>query len=101
MWSFYDGMHAVYRPLNFTASQLQEGTLQAFQDFYSLVGVMGDALNIFIETARGVTTSLRSGFRVPSLESAFVKLQAKAIIRKWKAMNGGYLAYLRGLRLGA
>ncbi len=100
MWSFYDGMHAVYRPLNFTPSELQEGTLQAFQDFYSLVAVMNDSLNIVFETARGVTTSLLSGFRVPSLESAFVKLQAKAIIRKWKALNSGYLAYLRGLRPG-
>ena len=97
MWSYYDGMHSVFRPLNFTASELQEGTLQAFQDFYSLINIMNDSLNIFFETARGLTTRLVSGFRVPSLESAFVKMQAKAIIRRWKELNVEYMHYLRGV----
>ncbi|GAB4482995.1 MAG: radical SAM protein [Thermodesulfovibrionales bacterium] len=34
-WSLYDMAHAVYRPLNMTAEELQEGFLEANRRFYS------------------------------------------------------------------
>ncbi|MCK4941938.1 MAG: B12-binding domain-containing radical SAM protein, partial [Candidatus Aminicenantes bacterium] len=40
MWQYYDGMHTVFRPLNFSPFALQDGAMGAFQDFYSYLGIM-------------------------------------------------------------
>lgn len=98
MWQYYDGMHTVFRPLNFSPLGLQEGALRAFQDFYSYFGIMNDAINIFFETSRSLATSFISGIRIPSLRNSLVKLQAKAIIRRWKGMNQDYLLYLKRIK---
>ena len=98
MWQYYDGMHTVFRPLNFSPFALQDGALRAFQDFYSYFGIMNDAINIFFETSRSLVTSFISGIRIPSLRNSLVKLQAKVIIRRWKGMNQDYLLYLKRMR---
>ena len=101
MWQYYDGMHSVFRPRHVTALELQEGALEAFQDFYSYLGLLNDSINIFFETAQGLATSFISGIRIPSLKNSIIKLQAKVIIRKWKGMNKDYLSYLKRLRHAA
>ena len=98
MWGYYDGMHTVFQPFRFTPSELQEGIITAFQDFYSYVNIMNESINIFFETAKGLLTSLPAGIKLPSLSSPIIKLQAKTIIRKWKWLNRDYLSYLRDLR---
>ncbi len=98
MWQYYDGMHAVFKPRNFTPAELQDGAVSAFEDFYSYFSLMNNALNIFFETARSVATSFISGFRVPSMRDSVITLQAKVIIRRWKKINRDYVLYLRGMK---
>ena len=96
MWQYYDGMHVVFQHRHYTPAELQEAALGASQSFYSWLGLANDALNIFFESSRSVTRLLGSGFHIPSLRNSLIKLQAKAIIRRWRVMNGDYLSYLRG-----
>ena len=99
MWSYYDGMHAVFQPLAFTPAELQDGMVQSSQEFYSYLNIMNDALNIFWETTQGAASSLFTRIPRNSLENAVIKLKAKSIIKKWKWLNQDYVSYLREIRM--
>ncbi|MCX5867667.1 MAG: radical SAM protein [Proteobacteria bacterium] len=100
MWSYYDGMHAVFQPRTLPPSELQDGMLEAYQDFYSYLNIMNDAVNIFFETAQQKVSSVFAGVTVNSLESAFIKMHARAIVKKFRWVNQEYISYLQEIRRG-
>ena len=49
-WQFYDAMHVVFQPKNFTPAELQQGMIECFIDFYSYTHGIHDAVNTFFIT---------------------------------------------------
>lgn len=93
-WSYYDGMHAVFRPVKGTAEELQTQMIHAFEDFYSLSGALADGLNAMVEGVRKVVA--RRG-RILSLVNGLTKVGARAVIRRWLDANREYLSWLQGM----
>lgn len=99
MWSYYDGMHAVFQPRVLPPFELQDGMLEAYQDFYSYLNIMNDGINIFFETAQEKASSIFARLSYNSLESAFIKMKARSIVKKFGGVNQEYISYLKGIRL--
>ncbi len=93
-WSYYDGMHAVFRPATATAQEVQDQMVRAFEDFYSLSGALNDGLNAMVEGLRSLV--VRRG-RVLGLVNALTKVGARRVIRRWLAANEDYLRWLKTL----
>jgi len=96
-WSYYDGMHTVFKPKHMSALQLQEGMIKSFREFYSFMGATNDALGVVAERARGFVTSrpIRKG--LSSFENALIKVVGRTVVRRWLRLNKSYLKYLRSL----
>lgn len=100
-WQYYDGMHTVFRPRQMSAFQLQTGMVEAFQEFYSFIGAVDDAMTVVADGARNFLRTLSSKVRRSSLDNALIKLGGRRIVRRWLNLNGSYLDYLRSLDAGA
>lgn len=90
-WSYYDGMHAVFRPATTTAQEVQAQMVRAFEDFYSLSGAVNDGLNAMVEGVRSLVA--RRG-RVLGIVNGLTKIGARRVIRRWLAANQEYLRWL-------
>lgn len=93
-WRFYDAMHVVFRPKNFTPAELQQGVIDSFSDFYNYGRAAGDALATFFETGDALWQSLQRKAKFPSLTPALVKAFGRKIVKDWVRFNRPYLGYL-------
>jgi radical SAM superfamily enzyme YgiQ (UPF0313 family) len=93
-WQYYDAMHVVFRPKNFTAAELQQGMIDCFSDFYSYANAFNDAINIFFTTGYTFITALWKKVYFPSITSFVIKLLGKRIVKNWVEFNRPYLGYL-------
>lgn len=93
-WSYYDGMHAVFRPATVSAGEVQAQIIRAFEDFYSLSGALNDGLNAMVEGVRRLAD--RRG-RVLGVVNGLTKIGARRVIRRWLAANQEYLRWLSAL----
>ncbi len=93
-WRFYDAMHVVFRPKNFTPSELQQGVIDSFSDFYSYARALNDALAIFFEAGDVLWQSLWRKAKFPTLTPALVKAFGRKIVKDWVRFNRSYLGYL-------
>jgi radical SAM superfamily enzyme YgiQ (UPF0313 family) len=94
-WSMYDGLHSVFSPRNMSASELQKGMIECFDEFYTYLNAFNDALDA---TARSVGAAFRSLYTrafFPSFYPSFMKVAGRQIVKQWVHRNQGYLAYLR------
>lgn len=94
-WSLYDGLHSVFAPRNMTASELQKGMIECFNDFYSYTNAFNDALNAVARTISASVKSLYTNAFFPSFYPSFMKVAGRHILRQWVHKNQQYLAYLR------
>jgi hypothetical protein len=95
-WSFYDGLHVVFRPQNMSAGELQRGMIECFSDFYSYANAFNDALSTVYEAGRALLKKLYAEAPIPSFRGPAIKLVAPAVVRKWVKENRPYLRYLSG-----
>ncbi|MBN1543916.1 B12-binding domain-containing radical SAM protein [Candidatus Woesearchaeota archaeon] len=99
VWHYYDALHAVYRPKKMTPLELQEGMLDAFNDFYSYSRAMNDALNTLFEYPVAAIKGMYSQVRVPSFTNAGFRLMGAKIVRSWVKHNRDYMEFLGNLEL--
>ncbi|MFH1063690.1 MAG: radical SAM protein [Candidatus Woesearchaeota archaeon] len=97
MWDYYDGLHAVFRPKKMTALELQEGTIDAFKDFYSYTRAMNDAINIFVDYNTLAIKSLYSRVQMPSFATVGFKMMGARIVKDWMRQNKEYFEFLSAL----
>jgi radical SAM superfamily enzyme YgiQ (UPF0313 family) len=93
-WRFYDAMHVVFKPKNFTPAELQQGVIDSFSDFYNYGRAFNDALAIFFETGDALLQSLSRRVKFPTLTPALVKAFGRKIVSDWVRFNRSYLGYL-------
>ena len=75
-WSLYDGHHAVYRPKNMTAYELNDAAIAAMEDFYSWRNIGRSAMR-------------------RDYYSTLIQFGAKQLLKNWRRENQGFLDELR------
>ena len=96
-WEFYDAMHVVFEPANFTPAELQQGMIDAFREFYSYTESINDALNAVYDSCRVLVKKMYSSAKFPSFIPSLIKLFGHRIVNQWIIHNQDYLFYLRKL----
>ncbi|MBW2972601.1 B12-binding domain-containing radical SAM protein [Candidatus Woesearchaeota archaeon] len=99
VWDYYDALHAVYRPKKMTPLELQEGMLDAFNDFYSYSRAANEALNTFFEYPATAIRGLYSKVQIPSFANVSFRLMGAQIVRSWVKHNRDYMEFLGNLEL--
>ena len=99
-WEYYDAMHVVFEPKNFTPAELQEGMIDCFREFYSYTSAVLDALNAFFEIPLVLLKKMYKNVRFPSFYTSLLKIAGKRIVKSWIAFNKPYLGYLSNVSGG-
>lgn len=84
-WSFYDGLHVVFKPRNMSPLELQQGMLNCFKSFYSYPNAIKDLIN---------NLKSHSFFTFQSFYPFLMKFLGKSVIKRWIKTNRDYLKYL-------
>jgi len=84
-WSFYDGLHVVFKPRNMSPLELQQGMLNCFRSFYSYPNAIKDLIN---------NLKSHSFFTFQSFYPFLMKFLGKSVIKRWIKTNRDYLKYL-------
>jgi len=97
-WEFYDGLHAVFKPKNMTAYELQQGMIDCFSDFYTYTNGINDAINASFDTAITSIRKTYSNAHFPSFYPTFMKFAGRKIVKNWIAQNKHYLERLSQIK---
>ena len=95
IWRFYDAMHVVIRPKNFSPYELQRMALDSYEDYYNLLRALNDGLETAASSLARLTGRAIHCFGAPSYCNARLKLMGKWILRRWVNTNSQYMQYLR------
>lgn len=98
-WKYYDGLHVVFWPEQFSPLGLQSLAMDSFESFYSLSSAANEIINLF---ADGIVRSLgwiadRGRVHTYSFKNALVKAGGRHILKRWHRINRPYMAYLHQL----
>ncbi len=91
-WDMYDAMHAVFQPKNMTALELQEGTIQSYQDFYNYSAIARETGKFALRALHSLATAFS---KFPPHRAVKYQIAGTYIAKKWLQLNQGYLNYLR------
>lgn len=94
-WEYYDAMHVVFQPKNFSAVELQKGMINCYSDFYSYANAFNDGLNILFNSMVAMGKRIYSHAYLPSLIPVIMKFAGKHIVKSWVINNKPYLDYLK------
>jgi radical SAM superfamily enzyme YgiQ (UPF0313 family) len=89
-WQYYDGMHVVFKPKKMSVSELQQGIINSFGDFYSLIHIVNDAIEAITYSALSLFTKKMN----PGLQDAIVRLAVRSSFLKWKEYIKSYNKFL-------
>lgn len=89
-WQYYDGMHVVFQPKKMSVSELQQGIIDSFGDFYSLIHIVNDAIEAFSYSVISLFTRKKN----PGLQDAIVRLAVRSSFLKWKEYIKSYNEFL-------
>jgi radical SAM superfamily enzyme YgiQ (UPF0313 family) len=94
-WTLYDGLHTVHAPRLMTPSELQNGMIDCFNDFYNYFNAVNDAIEAVGRTVSAIFRSLHTKTFFPSFYPTFMKMAGKHIVRQFVRKNQHYFTYLR------
>jgi len=94
-WDYYDGLHVVHEPLKMTVSELQQGLVDCFSDFYNYTYAANQALNTFVDYGTTLVKNMYQRAHFPSFYPVFIKFVGKNIVSSWVKQNRFYLNYLK------
>ncbi len=98
-WSLYDAMHVVFQPKNLSPSELQQGMIDCFSDFYSYVKAFNEAIDVFFKTFLALGKKMYKSVSFPSITPLLIKAAGRRIVKKWISYNKPYLNYLKNVSL--
>ncbi len=96
-WRFYDGMHVVFRPKLLSPSELQQGAIDCYKDFYTYSKVLNGAANVVYDSTINCMKSSGEKLRRYFSKNWDTTLLGKYIIKKWLKQNKNYGVYLNRL----
>ncbi len=98
-WEYYDGLHAVFKPKNMTAEELQNGMVECFSDFYSYTNAFNNALNALADSAVVSVKKAYTRAHFPSSKPILMKIKGKEILNSWLSHNRPYMDYLKSISI--
>lgn len=96
-WEYYDAMHVVFKPRNFTPAELQQGMIDSFSEFYSYTESINEAMNAVFNSVFVFFKRMYSNVRFPSFIPPLIKWFGHKIVKNWISYNKDYLIYLNKL----
>jgi radical SAM superfamily enzyme YgiQ (UPF0313 family) len=94
-WEYYDAMHVVFQPKNFSTVELQKGMIDCYSDFYSYTNAFNDGLNLLFNSLVALGKRIYGRAYLPSPIPAIMKIAGKHIVKSWVLNNKPYLDYLK------
>lgn len=96
-WEYYDGLHVVFWPEQFSPIGLQQLAIESFKSFYSLAGAANEIINLFADEAIRSLGWIADRGRIHtySFKNALFKAGGRFILNKWDRINRSYITYLR------
>jgi len=96
-WDYYDGMYIVFQPKNLTAVRLQEETVKAYKQFYSVrrtaINILDFSFNILLDS---LVWNFRRAFRY-SLEIILMRIGSIFIINRFTRQYTSYSQFLNDI----
>lgn len=93
-WRFYDGLHAVFKPKQMTALDLQTGMIDTFKSFYNykkgIKNFISETINAGITKVEAIIAKRKN-----RSFTFHYKFAGKNIIRRWLKQNSHYFEYLK------
>lgn len=99
VWQYYDALHTVFKPKNMTPLELQEGMIDAFNEFYSYTRAINDALNIFVDYNVNAIKGMYSKVSMPSFSTVGFRMMGAKIVKNWLKHNQDYFEFLSRIEL--
>ena len=96
-WEYYDAMHVVFKPKNFSPEELQRGMIECCSDFYSYANGMNEALNALWNGTSIFFRKLYSHADFPPVLPVVIRFLGRKILKNWVAYNEEYFKYLKGV----
>jgi len=85
----------VHTPRLMTASELQKGMIECFDDFYTYMNAFNDAVEAACGTISALFRSLYTKPFFPSFYPSFMKMAGHHLVRQFVRQNQHYFAYLK------
>ncbi len=95
VWRYFDGMHVVFRPRNFSPHELQRRTMDAYARYYALPHAARDFAELAAAQVLKPIGKVPRSWGVPSIDTAELKLMGNKLVRQWERLNRGYYDFLR------
>jgi radical SAM superfamily enzyme YgiQ (UPF0313 family) len=93
-WDYYNGMYAVFRPKTMSAGRLQQETLKAYEQFYSLRRFTLETLRIMMDiTVDALTWDFRNA-HLYSFDSVLIRGGARFLVGRYAQTFDPYIEYL-------
>jgi len=96
-WKYYDAMHTVFKPKNFSPMELQNSMIECYKDFYSYTKAANDGLNLVYDTAMKIANNSATRVRNYVTSNFKTTLGGRIILHQWLKSNNHYLKYLQRL----
>ncbi len=100
-WDFFNGMYAVFRPSNMSASRLQQEVIKAYERFYSLRRLSLETLRLIMDiTVDALTWDFRNAY-LYGFESVMIRAGARFLVGRYARTFEPYIAFLNSLHVRA
>jgi radical SAM superfamily enzyme YgiQ (UPF0313 family) len=94
-WEYYDGLHAVFKPANMTAEELQRGMVKSYGNFYSYANGIKDAISDIVHAGVTSIKKIYTEAHFRPVSPTLMKFIGRKILNYWVRQNKEYLNYLR------
>jgi radical SAM superfamily enzyme YgiQ (UPF0313 family) len=95
-WSYYDGLHVVFRPKQMTPRELQQGMVNSVKAFYTYTRAMVDAVATTLRLSRAMLLRMVAiPAWWPTFYGTLMKFVGRSVLNQWLRENRTYLRSLR------
>lgn len=96
-WRYYDGLHVVFWPRQFSPFGLQQLAMDSFKEFYSLASAANEIINVYADGMGRWLGWISKRTHTYSLRNALLKAGGRILLNRWSKINRPYFTYLRRL----
>lgn len=85
-WRYYDGQHVVFKPMNMSPEDLQNGIIDSYKSFYSYLELADDILKTGLDFIFNIPNRI-----LPTFDRIKHRIMGRLIINRWLAFNRDYI----------
>lgn len=85
-WQYYDGQHVVFKPMNMSPEDLQNGIIDSYKSFYSYLELCDDILKTGLDFIFNIPNRI-----LPTFDRIKHRIMGRFIINRWLEFNRDYI----------